>query len=520
MVMLLAPATLIFRTAGPVPWHFLTVAAAALTTVPMLQYGLGLIIFSGSAWINTAYLLGFFLAILTGGTWEKSSSGQFADGLFLAIGVASLISVGLQLHQWLSLDLLGIWSMGDGYGRPFANFGQPNNLGTFLLWGLLGLAWGLLRKKIGIWTALPTAAFLLFGLALTQSRTAWIGMALLVGASWFWRSLWPNRRWVWFVTALGLYFAICVAAIGWFNQLLLLALPGDVSDIARIASEQRPAVWAMFLDAVLLHPWFGYGWGQVGFAQIAVALDHAPLNVYFSQSHNLILDLVLWCGIPLGLSVSIALIAWLWRRLVSVTRSEDVVLLLFVLIVANHAMLELPLHHAFFLLPTGLVMGALNVRMNARNSFFLGRWCMTGTWLISVALLGLLIRDYTKIESSYQALRFEWAHIRTKESAKPPNVVLLNQWREFVVMERFEPTRGMSDQDLEWVRNITKSYPSAGFFHKLAGSLAMNHRPEEAKLCVETMCRIVSETQCQAIKAAWTQQSLVLPEFSAVHWRD
>lgn len=518
IVLSLASAAVIVRSKGHFVWHGITLLTAGLVFVPVFQYSFGLILLSGTAWISNIYLIGFLLALLTGARWESASPGQLADGLFLSIGMAALISVGLQLHQWLALDLLDIWSMGEGYGRPFANFGQPNNLSTFLLWGLMAAAWGYVRQRIGVWTALFMAAYLLFGLALTQSRTAWVAMVLLVVASWIWRRLWSNPRWTWVVTGLGLYFAACVMSLGWLSHLFELTLSSDLGDVMRISSEQRPAVWALFIDAAWQRPWAGYGWNQVALAQLAASLGHPALHTVFTHAHNLFLDLVLWCGIPLGLFISVCLVLWFWLRLRAVRGAEDAVLLLFLLVVGNHAMLELPLHHAYFLLPAGLVMGALNVRLPGRPMIAVGRWSMVVVWLLSVALLALLIRDYARVETSYQALRFEWARIKTVTRGGPPDVVLLTQWRDFIRLARFEPTSGMSVAELDWLRKATITSPSTGGFHKLAAALAMNQQPEEAILWLKRICKIVSETQCTAVKMAWESQSLGNPDMAAVSW--
>lgn len=518
IMLLLACAAVFVRSAIPVVWHGIALLAAALVVVPGLQYGLGIVMLPGTAWISTIYLIGFLLALLTGAQWESANPGQLADGLFMAIGLAAVLSVGLELHQWLALDWLEVWSMGDGYGRPFANLGQPNHLATFLLWGVLATAWGLVRQCIGVWTALFVTAYLLFGLALTGSRTGWVAVAILVSAGWVWRGLWSDRRWPWVVTGLGLYFATSVISVGWLSRLVLHATAVDVSDIVRVSGELRPAVWSLFIDATLQHPFLGYGWNQVGMAQLAAALDHPPLRVVFGHSHNLFLDLMLWCGIPVGLFVSIYLVRWLWLSLRAVRCAEDAILLLFLLVVGNHAMLELPLHYAYFLLPAALVMGALNMRLCARPMLTVGRWSIFLVWLVSVALLGLLIRDYLRVESSYQDLRFEWAHIKFETRGKPPEVLLLTQWREFIRLARFEPSSGMNVNDLDWMRKVNNANPSTGGFLKLATALAMNKQPEEAQLWLRRVCKIVTESQCAAVKAAWGQQSLANPAIAAVPW--
>ncbi len=257
---------------------------------------------------------------------------------------------------------------------------------------------------LGKGVALMLALYLLIGIALTGSRTAWIAVAMLIAVTWFWRGIWRHSGVPWLVTGLGVYFWVCVYLKGWLRGILLL---GDVEDVTRIASETRPQVWAMFLDAVWQHPIVGYGWNQIALAHLAVAADHPPLYVLFSHTHNLLLDLILWCGIPCGLLLCGALLWWLWRNFRAVAQAEDAVLLLVVLVVANHALLEYPLSYAYFLLPLGLVMGALDVRLLAPVWQIGGRWVVTIVWALATLLLSLMVRDYWRVETSYFALRFE-----------------------------------------------------------------------------------------------------------------
>ena len=510
-------AIVIVRASPCTAWHGMALVVAILLALPGMQFAFGLVRSAGNFWISTAYLLGFLLAILTGGRWEHSEDRSLLDCLFLAIGTAAILSVGLQLHQWLSIDGLELWSMGGGSTRPYANFGQPNQLGTFLIWAILALAWALLRKRIGGCTAVGAAMFLLFGVALTASRTAWMAIAMLVVAAWLWRDLWSDARVPWIATGLGLYFVICHFSIGGLGEVILGGLPGDGSDIARITGESRPVIWAVAMDAAMQRPWFGFGWNQVALAQMAAALNHRPLHVFFSTAHNLFLDFVLWCGIPIGIMVSAWLVWWFWSRIRMVRHAEHAILLLFLLVVANHALLELPLHHAYFLLPVGLVIGALDVKLGVRPIFFAGRFAIAAGLLVATVLLALVIHDYARVESTYQTLRFEWANIKT-QPAQPPDVILLTQWRDFVRMVRFEPTDSMLEQDLQWLRDVTPLYPNAGFFLKIATAMALNKRPQEAALWLRRMCPIVSAVQCEAVKETWAQRALGSPQIAAVAW--
>jgi O-antigen ligase len=520
-------AAVLMPMAGAVLWRtreqdklsLFGIVMLGVTVVPWIQYGFGLISLPGTAWIAFAYLLGFALAILVGQRWELHSPAQLGDGLFFAIGIAALTSVGLQLHQWLQLNILDVWSMGNGFGRPFANFGQPNQLGTLLLWGVLALIWGTLRSYMRPVVMVVAAVFLLFGLALTESRTAWIGVVLLLLGIWYWRTLWPSRSAPWLASALALCFFIFVWAIPHFTvRLLLSSEEGNLEKATRLSSELRPQVWALFLDALRHRPWFGYGWNQVATAHLEVAPDHPPIPTLFAHSHNLFLDLLLWCGIPLGLILSGFVLVWLWRRFRAIRDGSGAVMFLLVVVVGNHAMLELPLHHAYFLLPTGLFIGALDARLRARLLTFGQRWLGAIIWLASASLLAIIIRDYSRIESSYQVLRFEWANIRVNASRVPPEVLVLGQLRDLIVYSRFEPSDRTSPQQLDWMLHVASIFPSAGVVHKLAAALVWNDRPQEAVLWLRRMCAISPHDQCDAIKNAWKKQSQTDPRIAAVPW--
>lgn len=521
VVLLIAAAALIIRSKSTIQWHGSTVLVALLALVPGLQYCTGLISFSGQAWISTAYLLGLLLALLIGQLWERLGSNQLPNGLFLAIGVASVLSVTLQLLTWLGLIDTGVadlWSMGLVGGRPYANFGQPNQLATLLLWGLLASFWAYNTEKIGSSVAVLLACFLLSGIALSQSRTAWIGLATLVIASWVWRRLWRSKWVPWSFAVLFLVFLAYTP--------LLKALP----DALQIASSQtnfrgdqlegglRPLAWRLFLDAALAQPWFGYGWSEVTKAQLAVAADFPPLYSTFGQAHNLFLDLVLWLGLPLGLMVSAGMVWQFTAYIRAVSNSKVAILVMFLGVIGIHAMLELPLHYAYFLLPTGLITGVLNNRIGGKPLWTSPRWTLMGLWLATTVLFSIIALDYFRIEASFLAARFELAHIGNRSQDKPPEVVLLTQLRERIGLIRYEVKRGMTPDEIFWLLQVVNAYPSSGVIYKAAKALALNDRPLEAQQWLKKICKVSVVEQCDLSKRLWAQDALSSPLIAAVSW--
>ena len=114
------------------------------------------------------------------------------------------------------------------------------------------------------------------------------------------------------------------------------------------------------MDGIGLSPWWGYGWNQSVQAHVLLASAYPELRVSVAHAHNLVLDLMLWNGFPLGLALTGGLGAWLWYQLRGATTPTQLLLLLALGVFGLHAMLELPHAYAFFLLPAALMMGSLN----------------------------------------------------------------------------------------------------------------------------------------------------------------
>ena len=66
-------------------------------------------------------------------------------------------------RRWLWLTGLLVLPLPPG-GRVIANLGQPNQLATLLLWGVLAFWWAYLHQRIGAAVAVLAVAFLLLGL--------------------------------------------------------------------------------------------------------------------------------------------------------------------------------------------------------------------------------------------------------------------------------------------------------------------------------------------------------------------
>lgn len=520
-MMAIAGGAVLIRSNRSVEWHGITMLTALLTTVPFLQFAAGMLSFSGEAWLITAYVLGLLLSLLIGAHWERATPGRAADGLFLAIGMAAILSVWMQLRQWLGqaaeAGVTQIWLDEFTRGRPSANLGQPNQLATLLLWGLIACFWGVVRKKISPACAVLTAAFLLFGVVLTQSRMPWIALPVLVIAGFTWRELWPART-PWVFLLLLLYFSVCTISLSYLSNLLNLGIDIRAATLGGDSSQLRLKAIIMFFDALWQKPWTGYGWNQLTSAQFATANNHENMAAFFLHSHNLFLDLMLWCGIPIGAGISLYLVAWMLHCIKKTANPEDAVLTIFVLVVAIHAMVEFPLHHAYFLLPTGLVMGMLNRRLLKPVIMRTSQWGVVGLLLCASLLLGAIIRDYLRVDASFRAYRLEINNIGNLPPGKAPDVILLNNMREFIRYTRFEVRPNINESELEDLRRITFSIPTPLNLFNYAKALAMRQKTSAAKDWMGKIQKVMSDASFQDLRQMWAHQSLTEPAMAAVPW--
>lgn len=461
------------------------------------------------------------MALLIGAHWEEATPGRAADALFLAIGIAATVSVWLQLRQWLGYaadsEGMQIWTDEFSRSRPSANLGQPNQLATLLVWGLIASLWGFIRKKISSTHAISMAVFILPGIALTQSRMAWIALLVLAAASFFWRRILSTRVcWVFFV--LLLYFAFCTLSLSYFSALLELGIDVRETSLGGKSSQLRLEALYMFIDALWQKPWIGYGWNQLATAQMFVAKNHPSMTSFFIQSHNLFLDLMLWCGIPIGGGISVYLIIWIIRHIQRASNKEDIVLLFFLLSVGVHAMVEFPLHHAYFLLPAGLVIGIINKRLQDRIIFTTNRLWIVCFLALTSLLLSAIIRDYLLVDASFRAYRLEASHIGNLPPGKTPDVLILNDMQAFIKNARTEVNSNITDNELETLRRVTTSFPTPFNLFNYAKGLAYRHEVAKAQDWIEKLHKTQPDIYIKNLREVWNKQSLTEPAMAAIVW--
>ena len=476
-----------------------------IALVPALQWGLGQVFYFGDAFITSFYLAGFALAIAL--PLAGPDPQALVNSVLCAIVVAAIVSVGLAMVQWLGIDGLGLFLMDfPPGGRPYANLAQPNQLATLLMLGVVAILALFQRRALGAITVTVAVGWLLVGVALTQSRTPWVAMSLLV--SWL---LWVHGRAQLRVrrscfVAMGGAFALLSISWPMLSHALLLTPARALAEKSSVGV--RFELWTLLLDAIGRAPWFGYGWNQTSVAQIRTAADHAANASWIEDSHNLVIELLVMNGVPLGGLLAVGLFVWLWRRAAACSDGRVALAIGAVLVVGAHAMLEFPLDYAYFLLPMGIVVGFIEAASPGVRTVRVRGWLPL---VLGLAMTGLLARvaiEYSDIESRNRAFRFEMAGFgAATDLGEATPIYLLTQLEELPRLGRTLATRDMSPAALDSMRKMAERYAYPPVLFRYALATGLNGDPATAGRMLKVLCHVHPAERCVEGIVAWRQMA-------------
>lgn len=490
--------------------------ALSLIPLPLIQHVVGQIGFLSDALLPAVYLSGFALTVIYSRNAAPARQREVADLLFMSLTLAAGVSAALAWSQWLQQYPIPFTNPTAPDGRVYANLGQPNHLATLLALGCVGVFRANANAALSGPTAALVLAWLSTSLVMTQSRTGWLEVALIGVWMGFLGRGHSRSVPVWAIVLWTAAFAALV--LGWESlNTLLLRAPSSLAD--RLEGSVRLQHWADLWAAALERPWFGYGWNQVGIAQLATASLVSPSGEMVTNSHNTALDLVVWCGMPIGITAVALLLLWTIRRLKAGLDQERGFLMLAFLLVGMHALAEYPLDYIYFLLPWALFIGLLESPTKIERGPALP-WLAAAAMLCCSVLLGIWIAiEYLKVDASTRDARLaSIAGLRhTEPMPQPPQVVLLDGPRELHRLVLTPARADMTAADLLWMRTVTDRYPMPPLLLRDALAAGLNGQPERALRRLEQLCAIHRPAQCVQAEQQWhaLQQRYTLPQPSS-----
>jgi len=454
--------------------------------VPLLQWSFGLVFDFSVALLSTVYLLGFWFMVVMGYNLSLQPSAReqlMKQVCWLLLVIASVTSL-MAMVQWLGFEssVYGIMQLKGN--RPYANFGQPNNLATFLIIGLMGALFLYEKHKASLWLLIPSSLSIVFAICLTQSRTSLL-VCIFICIYWVIKQ-YKNKPRLNFIKLFGwaaTYFLIAGYLLPIIAQVMTTSVGEAVTHTASLAQRagsghERLGMWMQIIHAIGERPWFGYGWNQTSVA-VVESIHFNTVQVWFNSAHNIVLDLLVWNGLPLGFLIIAYFAIWLFWLSKNAKDTISIVAILMVSAILMHAMLEFPQRYAYFLLPMGFLLGLIQAQTPNLNSVILHRNIIRCVWLVSLIVLLLIWRDY-KLFQENSKLVFKQKPV-SEEILGSSKILILTQFQQRLDWIALKPQTLMSDSDLSVIGEMVENKATPYNLKKYAQLLVYNHKLDEAE---------------------------------------
>ena len=487
-----------------------------------IQWSTGQIPYRGDALLSSLYIVGLGMAWCLGlnsvGLRGKIDPIAWLGTLVI---VAAVVSVFIGLLQWLRMEIvLGVLAAERGPDmRVYANVGQPNHLATLLLMATVFAAALNIRGWLKGWHLAGLVIWFSIGLTFTESRSALLA-AFAIGALVLVKGRTVPALGGWRLVA-AWWLLLVVLALLWspLNEALYLQPPREA---VLTRDHARQVMWRQSLAAIGESPWLGYGWRQTMAAQ-KVGAEFVPGWLATDYAHNIVLDILLWVGVPLGLFI-LGAAGWsLVRAGLRVRGPEQMFLFAASIPLLVHSLFEFPFAYSYFLFPGGWMLGAL-YRLQRFDTAAVDDRPQPGTrygalaaTLLFALVAGAVASEYMEAEEDYRVMRFELRRVgRTPQGYAAPELPLLTQLDELLKLGRLKPRAGMPAQTLERLRVGSASFGWATLHLSYAVALGLNGQAAQAAHQLALLRAVYGEDAYRQAKRLFLEARQQFPELAVV----
>jgi O-antigen ligase len=479
---------------------------AFLFAVVCVQFAIGYFDFLGHALVISFYLFLSVVALICGyhavpdtGQNGRKTVDYFAIVLVIGSVVSATIALAQVLDIWDGVRLIS--RMGSGR-RPGGNINQPNQLATLILMGLASLIYLFESRQLQRESTGLICFLLMLGLSVTESRTGLLSFFAM--ASWWWaRRLTIRSRLTLGAVAAGSAM-LTTLFLYWPYIYTAIQIGGPPSAIST-SGGTRLIVWPQLWEAVLQHPWLGWGLGAVSKAHNAV-IDAYTQGEPFTYAHNVALDLAVGIGLPLAALLIGTASWWVWHRARATKQLVPWYCLALMLPFGVHSMMEFPFAYSYLLVPAVFAIGILERALAPARFFTVGRLPVATIFVSFTGLLGLSVSEYLSASEDFRVARFEVLRVGvTPDTYVRPQIRILTQLDALSSSTRIRPVPGLSASQIDLMRKVAIHFPSIATQKRYAYCLALNGNPEEAVRQLIVMRAMYPKKYYVKIKAEWEE---------------
>ncbi len=460
----------------------------ALMLLIWVQFLLGRMIYPQQAALASLYLVwGALLAMLGYALKDEFGLEKIARTMawfILAGGLASGVAAVLQ--HYFDHAAFGVFVTPDASGGVYGNLAQQNHFSDYTALAIASLLYLAASRKIHPLAALPLGGFLLFMLALSGSRSAWLYLAALTVLALLLHG--RQRNGVLLTAALLLVPAF--ALMQFLAHFSFMGGHGTLTSGDRLLVIGRDSgirfylwreAWMMFLKSPLLGVGFGqFAWHHFGYGP---AFNDPQITGLYSNAHDIAFHLLAETGLAGVLLVFGGIFFWA-RRIDIAFDIHAWWLFAVLLVIALHSLDEYPLWYAHFLGIFMLLLGmgeARSLRLPGAQGVTIlllaaGSYLMAGLMKDYLDLEGLLYPSYHNGKPPLRPAALYDALYRFRKGT------LLVPYVEYPMAEMLPVDETNLDDKLRLSRRALHFSPSGMLVYRRAALLALAGREAAAKL--------------------------------------
>ena len=500
-------------------WTGLSLLPIALTGLLTIQCVFIDGIFGWDLVLPALYFLALPFAFGFGATISSSDQefSFFARIISYAFVISAFCSVGIQITQiagirfspWMMAMPVSGWNI-----RPYANLGQPNQLALWIAFGLSGTWYLFQSKKFSGASAILIAMFLVFGIALTQSRIGWIILPVMFFLFFVFSNLDRKAARLSAIFILMFYF-FCVfglpVLLSYFSQ------ENASGVVARIGGRsERLGLYLHALAMLREHPFLGVGWGQFGEHQVMIA-SQFPATTYSEHAHNIVFQFVAELGLVPTCMILGILGYWSFKVFIEAKKSDGLMFVFACLMaVGVHSMVEFPLWYAYVLIPVTVLMGAAHSNIWQCSEFKISRVSGIAVSLVVIICSVFLVNDHSNVVAGFNQLRNVGSErLKTPSIVEQPTLTVLPYFYRYFEMMRIEPMESMTPSDIRFLEHWSLRFGFVHIINKLAEVHALNGMEDAAVKDMVTLQKLHPERYAEYYDY-WYAKGLSDPKYAKV----
>lgn len=460
----------------------------SFSLIPIVQFFFGQVYYFSIAFLSFLYVASFGLMVLAGYNLSIHQNYQKKKSLMIYLSYVyifiCLCSSVIATTQWLNLSYNTQYITAMVGNRPFANLAQPNHLATLLSMGVIGCFYLYEKKQLNNYILATFSLFFIFVVALTQSRTTWIFLLVLIIVVVYKRKIINFRLNNKLIMMWSCIYILCILTIPFLSEFLSsyfnIVKTTDVIERAT-TGYLRFEIWSQSVRAIIEKPWFGYGWNQTSAAQYTVIEKYPGANgrEWFSSAHNIVLDIIIWNGIILGSLIAFYFSLTYLICLIKNIKIETVFASLMILPILIHSFLEYPFKYVYFLLPAGLFWGVMISELDLKT-FKVRSIYFKVIAVLGFVILGYIFKEFNEsIDNNVAANTYEMnERVDQFELAYP--VYILDEFKYRSQWFALNPFTKLSKNDLDGIGKMVSLHMTSYDLLKYAKILSYNGYQKEA----------------------------------------